>query len=256
MNITNNVEVSTPFFHENNTAAMNSYEAPVETAENAVTAEQSKPMQWCPCEAAAKSEAAQSNPMENTIFHAIQASISHSAHRKQHNEECPFQLGGRHPACKAISNNIEREHEKIEKSREITRQFFRPKRLMEDTNPVPWRWENRTAVPVEQRGACLLYRPVIYQNASRKHKFQPTPFCLLHENDVVDNGTVMCLQLGWGECVYGNETVKAMLEIDKFYRSEIPAFKLPELPEMSSTTWIVVFLLFVVVGSLQNAHGL
>ena len=31
MNITtNNVEVSTPFFHENNTAAMNSYEAPLE----------------------------------------------------------------------------------------------------------------------------------------------------------------------------------------------------------------------------------
>lgn len=253
MNITNNVEVSTPFFHENNTAAMNSYEAPVETAENAVTAEQSKPMQWCPCEAAAKSEAAQSNPMENTIFHAIQASISHSAHRKQYNEECPFQLGGRHPACKAISNNIEREHEKIEKSREITR-HFRPKRLMEDTNPVPWRWENRTAVPVKERGACLLYRPVTYK------MIQTTPFCLLHENDVVDNGTVMCLQLGWGECIYGNETMKAMLEIDRFYRSEIkfPAIKFPEFPAISEMLSPMIFFIaliisIIIVGAFHKA---
>ena len=250
MNITyDNVEVSTPFFHENNTT-MNSYEAPVEPMANAVTEKTCVPCS--PCETAGS----QSNPMENTIFHAIQASISHSAHRKQYIEECPFQLGGRHPACKAISNNIEREHEKIEKSREITRQFFRPKRPMKDTNPVPWRWENRTAVPVEQRGACLLYRPVIYQNASRKHKFQPTPFCLLHENDVVDNGTVMCLQVRWDECVYGNETMKAMLEIDKFYRSEIkfPEFKLPEIPEMSQTTWFVLIVLFFFfVGTLQRS---
>ena len=247
MNITyENVDVTTPFFHENNTT-MNSYEAPVESK----AVPQCKPCS--PCEAAGP----QSNPEENTIFHAIQASISHSAHRKQYIEECPFQLGGRHPACKAISNNIEREHEKIEKSREITRQFFRPKRPMKDTNPVPWRWENRTAVPVKERGACLLYRPVIYQNASRKHKFQQTPFCLLHENDVVDNGTVMCLQLGWGECVYGNETVKAMLEIDRFYRSEIkfpaikfPAIKFPEFPEFPVTWFLILF--FIVVGALQK----
>ena len=256
MNITyENVDVTTPFFHENNTT-MNSYEAPVEPE---TTAEQSKPMQWCPCEAAASK---QSNPEqsslaetaslgENTIFHAIQASISHSAHRKQYIEECPFQLGGRHPACKAISNNIEREHEKIEKSREITRQFFRPKRPMKDTNPVPWRWENRTAVPVKERGACLLYRPVTYK------MIQPTPFCLLHENDVVDNGTVMCLQLGWGECVYGNETMKAMLEIDRFYRSEIkfpaikfPEIKFPEFPEFPVTWFLILF--FIVVGALQK----
>ena len=254
MNITNNVEVSTPFFHENNTAAMNiTYETPVKG--EAVT--QCKPCS--PCEAAGP----QSNPEqsslaetaslgENTIFHVIQASISHSAHRKQYIEECPFQLGGRHPACKAISNNIEREHEKIEKSREITRQFFRPKRFVEDTNPVPWRWENRTAVPVEQRGACLLYRPVTYK------MIQPTPFCLLHENDVVDNGTVMCLQLGWGECIYGNETMKAMLEIDRFYRSEIkfPEIKFPEFPEMSQTTWFVLIVLFFFcVGTLQKSRG-
>ena len=246
MNITtNNVEVSTPFFHENNTT-INSYEAPVEPE---TTSEQSKPMQWCPCEAAAKSEAAQSNPEENTLAYVIQASISHSAHRKQHNEECPFQVGFSHPDCKTISRNIAKEHKKIEKSREITR-HFRPKRLVEDTNPVPWRWENRTAVPVEERGACLLYRPVTYK------MIQQTPFCLLHENDVVDNGTVMCLKARWDECVYGNETMKAMLEIDRFYRSEIkfPEIKFPEIPEMSQTTWFVLIVLFFFfVGTLQRS---
>lgn len=251
MNITtNNVEVSTPFFHENNTT-MNSYEAPVEPE---TTSEQSKPMQWCPCEAAAKSEAAQSNPEENTLAYVIQASISRSAHIKQHNEECPFQLGFRHPDCKTISDNIAKESDKMENGREITRQFFRLMRPMEDTNPVPWRWENRTAVPVEERGACLLYHPVTYK------MIQPTPFCLLHENDVVDNGTVMCLQVRWDECVYGNETMKAMLEIDKFYRSEIkfPEIKFPEfkLPEISPTTWIVLFVLFFFcVGTLQKSRG-
>ena len=267
MNITtNNVEVSTPFFHENNTT-MNTYEAPLVTEKTCIPCS--------PCEAAAKSEAAQSNSQnpeqsslaqsrpegtaglvetaslgENTIFHVIQASISRSAHIKQHNEECPFQLGFRHPDCKTISDNIAKESDKMENGREITRQFFRLMRPMEDTNPVPWRWENRTAVPVEERGACLLYRPVTYK------MIQPTPFCLLHENDVVDNGTVMCLQVRWDECVYGNETMKAMLEIDKFYRSEIkfPEFKLPEIPEMSQTTWFVLIVLFFFfVGTLQRS---
>jgi len=245
MNITNNVEVSTSFFHENNTAAMNSYKTPLVTEKTCVPCS--------PCEAA-QSEAAQSNPEENTLVYVIQASISHSAHRKQYYEECPFQLGGRHPRCKTISNNAEREHEKIEKSREITKQFFRPIRPMADTNPVPWRWENRTAVPVEERGACLLYRPVTYKMTPE------APFCLLHENDVVDNGTVMCLQLGWGECVYGNETVKAMLEIDTFYRSEIkfPEIKFPEFPAISEifspTTWFaLIVLFFFFVGTLQRS---
>ncbi len=255
MNITNDVEVSTPFFHENNTAAMNmTYETPVqseagqsEAGQNAVTENTCAPCKAC------ETSGPQSNPEENTLVYVIQASISHSAHRKQYYEECPFQLGDHHPRCKTISNNAEREHEKIEKSREITKLFFRPKRLVEDTNPVPWRWENRTAVPVEQRGKCLLYRPVTYK------MIQQTPFCLLHENDVVDNGTVMCLQLGWGECVYGNETVKAMLEIDKFYRSEIkfPEIKFPEfpaIPEMSQTTWFVLIVLFFFfVGTLQRS---
>ena len=244
MNITtNNVEVSTPFFYENNTT-MNSYEAPLEPVVTEVTEKVCIPCS--PCEATAKSEAAQSNPEENTLAYVIQASISHSAHRKQHNEECPFQVGFSHPDCKTISRNIAKEHKKIEKSREITR-HFRPKRLVEDTNPVPWRWENRTAVPVEERGVCLLYRPVTYK------MIQPTPFCLLHENDVVDNGTVMCLKARLDECVYGNETMKAMLEIDKFYRSEI---KFPEIkfPEISPTTWIVLFVLFFFfVGTLQRS---
>ena len=262
MNITyENVDVTTPFFHENNTAAMNSYEAPMEPMANAVTEKTYAPCKAC--EAAAKSEAAQSNPEENTLAYVIQASISNSAYRKQRIEECPFQLGGRHPpACKTIINNIVREHEKIEKSSEITRRFVRQTIPMEDTNPVPWRWENRTAVPVEERGACLLYRPVTHQNASHKHKFQSTPFCLLHENDVVDNGTVMCLQSGWGECIYGNETVKAMLEIDTFYRSEIPAFpafKLPEFPALSeiiATACFIILIGVIIVGALHKARVL
>ena len=287
MNITtNNVEVSTPFFHENNTT-MNSYEAPlqsslaqsrpegtaglVETASlvepvaNAATDKTCIPCS--PCETAGpqsnpeQSSLAQSRPEgtaglvetaslgENTIFHMFQVSISHSAHRKQHNEECPFQVGFSHPDCKTISDNIAREHEKMEKGREIAMQFFKPIRLVEDTNPVPWRWENRTAVPVEERGKCLLYRPVTYK------MIQPTPFCLLHENDVVDNGTVMCLKARWDECVYGNETMKAMLEIDRFYRSEIkfPEIKFPEFPAIpASVVWFLI-LFFVVVGALQRS---
>jgi hypothetical protein len=85
---------------------------------------------------------------------------------------------------------------------------------------------------------------------------QPTPFCLLHENDVVDNGTVMCLKARWDECVYGNETMKAILEIDTFYRSEIkfPEIKFPEFPEMSQTTWFVLIVLFFFfVGTLQRS---
>jgi hypothetical protein len=293
MNITtNNVEVSTPFFHENNTAAMNSYEAPVQSglAETAslVEPEQSRPVQWCPCEAVAQSEAEQSNPEqsslaqsrpegtaglvetaslgENTIFHMFQASISRYAHSKQYNEECPFQVGVSHPDCKIISDNIEREHEKIEKGRAIAKQFFTPKRFVEDANPVPWRWENRTAILLkggvwghaaegggvspQQRGACLLYRPVTYKMTPE------APFCLLHENDVVDNGTVMCLKARWDECVYGNETMKAILEIDTFYRSEIkfPEIKFPEILEMSQTTWVVLIVLFFFfVGTLQRS---
>jgi hypothetical protein len=240
MNITyENVEVSTPFFHENNTAAMNSYEAPVEP----------------------EATAEQSSPEENTIFHVIQSIISYASHKKQHDEEC---LGDGHPGCKTISDNIAKEHQKIEKGKEIMIQVFTPIKLVEDTNPVPWRWENRTAVPVEQRGACLLYRPVTYEhklrehklreNASRENASQEAPFCFLHENDVVDNGTVMCLHALGNECFYGNETMKAMRtvlqELEPLYRQEV---KLPEFP--APVVWFLL-LLFVVNAWKRSATPL
>jgi hypothetical protein len=237
-------EVSPPFFHENNTAAMNSYEAPLENAvtteplvteENAVTVETAEPTQ--------------NSPEENTLFHMIQASLSYAAHKKQHNEEC---IGVGHPGCKTISDNIAKEYQKIEKGREIVMQLFKPTKLVEDTNPVPWRWENRTAVPVEERGACLLYRPVTYENASLQNTSQEAPFCFLHENDVVDNGTMMCLKARLDECVYGNETMKAMMKVlqdlEPLYRQEI---KLPELPEFSAfVVWLII--LFSVVGAWKR----
>jgi hypothetical protein len=126
----------------------------------------------------------------------------------------------------------------------------------EDTNPVPWRWENRTAVPVEERGACLFYHPMRLYTFDERASDQ-TPICFLHENDVIDNGTVMCLKARWDECVYGNETMKAILEIDTFYRSEIkfPEIKFPEIPEMSQTTWFVLIVLFFFfVGTLQKGR--
>ena len=253
MNITtNNVEVSTPFFHENNTAAMNTHasnETPASTVEPVETASLVETV-----------EPTQNNPMENTIFHVIQASLSYAAHNKQHDEEC---RGIGHPGCKTILDNIEKEYQKMEKSKELVMQLFKPTKLVEDTNPVPWRWENRTAVPVEQRGACLLYRPVTYenasfQNASREHKLRQTsqeaPFCFLHENDVVDNGTVMCLKARLDECFYGNETMKAMVkvlqELKPLYHSEV---KFPELPEISTPVVWLIILFFFVVGAWKRS---
>jgi len=246
MNITyESVEVSTPFFHENNTAAMHSYEASAEPVENAVTAETTEPQSAGP-----------ENPEENTIFHVIQSIISYASHKKQHDEEC---LGDGHQGCKTISDNIAKEHQKIEKGKEIMIQVFKPIKLVEDTNPVPWRWENRTAVPVEERGACLLYRPVTYkhklcENASRENASQEAPFCFLHENDVVDNGTVMCLHALGNECFYGNETMKAMRtvlhELEPLYRQEV---KLPEFP--APVVWFLL-LLFVVGAWKRSATPL
>jgi hypothetical protein len=240
MNITyENVEVSTLFFHENNTAAMNTYEAPVATAENAETVE---PQSAGPM---------QSSPEENTIFHVIQSIISYASHKKQHDEEC---LGDGHPGCKTISDNIAKEHQKIEKGKEIMIQVFTPIKLVEDTNPVPWRWENRTAVPVEERGACLLYRPVTYEHKLRENASREAPFCFLHENDVVDNGTVMCLHALGNECFYGNETMKAMRtvlhELEPLYRQEV---KLPEFP--APVVWFLL-LLFVVNAWKRSATPL
>jgi hypothetical protein len=353
MNITS-VEVSTPFFHENNTAAMNTYEAPVQSglAETAslVEPEKSKSIQWCPCEAA-KSEAAQSetspvqseagqseavqseaSPLqsgeENTLAYVMQTSINHAVRMKEYYEECAcgyrcFATYGS-IMCGAIWNNAEKEYEKLEKSKEIMMQHIRPMAMDSQSShaqsnyfetagpmgeggvgaqsaPIPWRWENRTAALLEggvwgraafgggaspqERGKCLLYRPVAYMHAFNEHNFdyrtvdrynfdpntfnqhvidqhmsRQTPVCLLRENDVVDNGTVMCLRAFKTECFYGNETMKAMLEMEKLYRPEIPAFKFPEIPkipEMSQTTCIILFIISIlIVGALQKARCL
>jgi len=281
MNITNDVEISRPFFHENNTAAMNmTYDTPVQSAASTVQSEE-----------------------ENTLAHVIQTSINHAARMKEYYEECAcgyrcFATYGS-ILCRAILNNAEKEYEKLEKSKEIMMQHVRPMALdsqgrphkarspfgpalletaglmgegvpTEDTNPIPWRWENRTEVPQEQRGACLLYRPVAYMHAFDEHNFdhrivdryrfdpntfnqhvidqhmsRQTPVCLLRENDVVDNGTVMCLRAFKTECFYGNETMKAILEFDRLYRPENTGI-------FSSTTWIILIVLFFIVGALTR----
>ena len=72
------------------------------------------------------------------------------------------------------------------------------------------------SVSPQERGACLFYRPMKLSTFD-EHK---TPICFLHENDVIDNGTVMCLQARGNECFYGNETIKAILEFDTSKRTE------------------------------------
>jgi hypothetical protein len=312
MNITS-VEVSTPFFHENNTAAMNvTYETPEQS--------EASPVQ---------------SAEENTLAHVMQTSINHAARMKEYYEECAcgyrcFATYGS-IICRAILNNAEKEYEKLEKSKEIMMQHIRPMAMDSQSShaqsnyhkarspfgpalfetagpmgeggvgaqsaPTPWRWENRTAALLEggvwgraaeggsvspQRGACLLYRPVAYMHAFDEHNFdhrtvdrynfdpntfnqhvidqhmsRQTPVCLLRENDVVDNGTVMCLQAFGNECFYGNETMKAIMEMEKLYRPEIPAFKFPEIPkipEMSQTTCIILFIISIlIVGALQRS---
>jgi hypothetical protein len=269
MNITtNNVEVSTPFFHENNTAAMNmTHESPMQSS----LAETASLVQ---------SEASvQSDPSENTIVHVLQTSISQIIRMKEYYEVCAcgYQCFAAYGSimCKAILNKTEKEYEKLLKRKEIITQHIRPMDPWEteDTNPVPWRWENRTAVPVEERGACLLYRPVTYMHAFDKHNFdhrtvdrytfdprmfnqhvidqhmsRQTPSCFLRENDVVDNGTVMCLRAFGNECIYGNETMKAMLKamlkFEGLYQPKIA----------SETSWLIVFafLVMIVVGAFNH----
>ena len=268
--------VSPPFFHENNTTMNGTYETPLATA---------------------GPESAE----ENTIVHVLQTSLYHAARMKEYYEECA--CGYRCIAtygsilCRAILKNTEREYEKFVKSKEIIMQQIRPIALLREggvglrsvrSAPTQWRWENRTEVPVEERGACLLYRPVTYIQAFDMYSFPPTtmnqhtflqhtfdhytfdrhafdqhvidhhmsrqiPVCLLRENDVVDNGTVMCLQARGNECFYGNETIKAIMEFERPYHQE---FKFPEFPEIGPTTWIVLFVLFFFcVGTLQKSRG-
>jgi hypothetical protein len=254
MNITyDNVEVSTPFFHENNTAAMNSYEDPLEPVVTAETVD----------------------PEENTIVHVLQTSISQIIRMKEYHEMCACGTSCINTygsiMCEAIMNKTTEEYEKLLKRKEIITQHIRPMGPWEteNTDPVPWRWENRTAVPVEERGACLLYLPMTYRQAFEKHPlnkhpfdpimFDPrvfnqhtieqhmslqTPLCFVHENDVVDNGTVMCLRAFGNECFYGNETMKAMLKFEGLYPPKIA----------SETSWLIVFafLVMIVVGVLTH----
>jgi len=156
MNITS-VEVSTPFFHENNTAAMNvTYETPVQSEASPVQSEagqsEASPVQ----SEARQSEASPvQSAEENTLAYVMQTSINHAARMKEYYEECAcgyrcFATYGS-IMCGAIWNNAEKEYEKLEKSKEIMMQQIRPIAPMEteDTHPTPWRWENRTAALLE-----------------------------------------------------------------------------------------------------------
>jgi hypothetical protein len=280
MNITyESVEVSTPFFHENNTAAMNTYEAPVQSEASLVQSEASlvqseagqseaSPVQ---SEAGVQSEAPVQSGEENTFAYVLQTSISQIIRMKEYHEVCACGASCINTygsiMCKAILNKATEEYEKLVKCKEIVTQHIRPMAPWEteNTDPVPWRWENRTAVSSQERGKCLLYLPMTYEHAFEKHPFDPimfdphvfnqhvieqhmsrqTPLCFLHENDVVDNGTVMCLRAFGNECFYGNETMKAILEFDRLYRPENTGM-------FSSTTWLILIVLFFIVGALTR----
>ena len=251
MNITNNVEVSTPFFHENNTT-MNSYETLVQSEAGLV-----------------QSEAGVQSGEENTFAYMMQTSISHMIRMKEYHEVCACGASCINTydsiMCKAILNKAIEEYHTLVKSKEIATQHTRLMAPWETENldPVPWRWENRTAVSPQERGNCLLYLPVTYRQAFDQHPlnklpydpimFDPrvfnqhtieqhmslqTPFCLLRENDVVDNGTVMCLHASGNECFYGNETMKAMLKFERLYQPKIVS---------TETSWAIVFVCVVMI---------
>jgi hypothetical protein len=130
----------------------------------------------------------------------------------------------------AILDTVEKGYQKMAKGKELFMQHVRTMTPSETaalvgeggvgrSAPTPWRWENRTAVPVEERGACLFYHPMRLYTFDERASDQ-TPICFLHENDVIDNGTVMCLQARENECFYGNETIKAILEFDTSKRTQ------------------------------------
>ena len=286
MNITtNSVEVSPPFFHENNTT----YEAPLEPMANAVTAEplatmsptslmktsnrfanrftttRAGPketvglMQSSPAGAAGLVTGPESEAIsaaQNTFIYMMQTSLYHTTYNKQFSEECAcgysctFRLGS--PLCKAILDNVEKEYQKMAKRKELFMQHVQTMAPLEteNTDPVPWRWENRTAVPVEERGACLFYRPMKLSTFD-EHK---TPICFLHENDVIDNGTVMCLQARGNECFYGNETIKAILEFDMSKRTERKSNMCDDAMKWSFLFAIlaILFSFVVVVTHIMN----
>jgi hypothetical protein len=150
MNVTyESVEVSTPFFHENNTAAMNSYEA------------------------------LQSTPTDHAVS--------------------PPQ-----------------------DPKPLTLKLYWPSEDPVDTSPIPWRWENRHDMPLEERGRCF------FHSIPTNHR--PTPTCLLYERDVIDNGTLTCLRsfdyspdffsASTRHCAYGNATMRAVENVLDAYRLE------------------------------------
>ena len=206
----------------------------------------------------------------------MQTSISHMIRMKEYHEVCACGASCINTygsiMCKAILNKAIEEYHTLVKSKEIATQHTRLMAPWETENldPVPWRWENRTTVSPQERGKCLLYLPVTYRQAFdqhplnklpydpitfRQHVFNQhtieqhmslqTPFCLLRENDVVDNGTVMCLHASGNECIYGNETMKAMLKFEGLYRLEKTATEMP---------WLIVFafLVMIVVGAFTH----
>ena len=163
MNITyESVEVSTPFFHENNTAAMNSYETSVQSmlTDHAVTASQ--------------------DPVINFMEPPVTS-------------EGPWPTEGPWPSKDPM-----------------------------DTSPIPWRWENRHDMPLEERGRCFFH--------SIPTNHHPTPTCLLHERDVIDNGTLTCLRsfdyrpeffsASTRHCLYVNATMRAVVNVLEAYQQE------------------------------------
>jgi hypothetical protein len=171
MNITmNNVEVSTPFFHENNTAAMNAtYETPLATA---VSQSEASPVQ---------SEAGPVSPPQDPM----------------------------EPVVDVIAPPL-------------TPKPYWPSEEPVDTSPIPWRWENRHDMPLEERGRCF------FHSIPTNHR--PTPTCLLYERDVIDNGTLTCLRsfdyspeffsASTRHCAYGNATMRAVENVLDAYRLE------------------------------------
>jgi hypothetical protein len=167
MNITtNNVEVSTPFFHENNTAAMN---MTYETLATTVVQSEAGLVQ-------SEAGLVQSGA-------GVQSGIAY------------------HP---------------------LTLKLYWPSEDPVDTSPIPWRWENRHDMPLEERGRCF------FHSIPTNHR--PTPTCLLYERDVIDNGTLTCLRsfdyspdffsASTRHCAYGNATMRAVENVLDAYRLE------------------------------------
>jgi len=181
-----------------------------------------------------------------TVYEFMEASFHYFTHNKEYDKEC-ICLGcmGRadSSACTALWDNMAHQRKIIDKGRAMMMQNVRPMgpTETEDTNPVPWKSHDTGSA---HRGPCLLYLPATFPSTART-----TPFCLLHENDVVDNGTTMCLRALTftnsfrldNTCFYGNETMKAILG---FHDRQENAY--------ATTSWIypVFFILLVLLMTI------